>query len=335
MRPPSARPDTGVSAIGELPDQTFFPEHEEVDEEEEDFSEEEEGVFAFQRPVTAVAPGTLGGKDNELQSAPTTGRGSIQVEPLPPPTLDPMAATAPTGNVDASGQVPSLPYDPRAPPPFTGRSNMNNSSFAYTMSDGTPTRRRSSIPTIVTSSRPGTAVSFLSRFNPRNRGHAPDDRSRTSFGTGTSQADTSIHSDLDSPGMEAPRKLSNRRMKSSTPLIDGTDDGYSEYDAKSMTTYATHSDGISTQGRSRGRATSRSSYMLSELDGSMTVPDGRTTRGDGLGGFAKTGSEEDSIGAMDPDMIEEDSPYPEVRASVSNIDDPDMPGGFHTNVHHH
>jgi hypothetical protein len=26
------------------------------------------------------------------------------------------------------------------------------------------------------------------------------------------------------------------------------------------------------------------------------------------------------------DMDEDDSPYPEVRASVSNLDDPDLPG---------
>ncbi|KAF7362359.1 hypothetical protein MVEN_00582600 [Mycena venus] len=43
--------------------------------------------------------------------------------------------------------------------------------------------------------------------------------------------------------------------------------------------------------------------------------------------FAGTGSEEGSIKMeFDFDAIEEeDSPFPEVRASVSNIDDPDMP----------
>jgi hypothetical protein len=28
------------------------------------------------------------------------------------------------------------------------------------------------------------------------------------------------------------------------------------------------------------------------------------------------------------DMAEDDSPYPEVRASVSNLDDPELPGTF-------
>jgi hypothetical protein len=333
MRPTTARPDTGLSAIGDLPDQTFFPEHDEVSEGEEDYSDEEAGedVFAFHRPVTAVAPGTLGqgvsdgdsarettaDSERALTSPEAAGMGPGNLPAIPEPATDPMSATVPTGNIDTTGHVPALPYDPRAPPPFTGRSNLNNSSFAYSMSSKSGGRRRSSGPTIVTSSRPGTAVSFLSRFTPRSRGTtAGNSPSRTSFDT--SVADATDHSELDSPGTS--KRQPGRRMRSSTPLIDGTDDGFSEYDVKSATTSASHS------GRP-SRGASRASYMLSELDGSMTVPDGMTTRGDGAGGFTKHGSDgEDSIGIMDPDMIEEDSPYPEVRASVSNIDDPDMPG---------
>lgn len=45
-----------------------------------------------------------------------------------------------------------------------------------------------------------------------------------------------------------------------------------------------------------------------------------------MGGLAKGVSEGEMQSAMDVDFDEEDSPYPEVRASVSNIDDPEMPG---------
>jgi hypothetical protein len=74
-----------------------------------------------------------------------------------------------------------------------------------------------------------------------------------------------------------------------------------------------------------------SSIGLTDITGDPTVADGKTTWGDGAGEVApvpKDGSEEGSIGRIDWDPLEEDSPYPEVRASVSNIDDPDMPGEF-------
>lgn len=76
----------------------------------------------------------------------------------------------------------------------------------------------------------------------------------------------------------------------------------------------------------RRRRRSRGSIGMTELTGDMTVPDGMTTWGDGMGGLAKGASDGEVQSAMDLDFDEEDSPYPEVRASVSNIDDPDMPG---------
>lgn len=45
-----------------------------------------------------------------------------------------------------------------------------------------------------------------------------------------------------------------------------------------------------------------------------------------MGGVLKEGSEGESAAPGEYDLVEEDSPYPEVRASVSNIDDPEMPG---------
>ena len=76
---------------------------------------------------------------------------------------------------------------------------------------------------------------------------------------------------------------------------------------------------------------SRGSYGLTEMTGDVTVADGKTTYGDGLGHVTpgvKYGSEEEGVGQIDWDPVDEDSPYPEVRASVSNLDDPEMPGEF-------
>ncbi|KLT45603.1 OPT superfamily oligopeptide transporter [Cutaneotrichosporon oleaginosum] len=71
------------------------------------------------------------------------------------------------------------------------------------------------------------------------------------------------------------------------------------------------------------RLTRRSSMPMTEFSGDMTVPDGKTTWGDGVGGALKGST--DSDGVTGTEDWEEDSPYAEVRASVSNIDDPEMP----------
>lgn len=78
------------------------------------------------------------------------------------------------------------------------------------------------------------------------------------------------------------------------------------------------------------RGMSRGSYGLTEFTGDMTVADGKTTYGDGQGHVSpgtKYGSDEEGgVVRQDWDPLDEDSPYPEVRASVSNLDDPEMPG---------
>jgi hypothetical protein len=60
-------------------------------------------------------------------------------------------------------------------------------------------------------------------------------------------------------------------------------------------------------------------YTPSTIAGDATLADGKTTWGDGLGGQTKDDPD-------DPELfIEEDSPYAEVRAAVSNLDDRNMP----------
>ncbi len=78
-----------------------------------------------------------------------------------------------------------------------------------------------------------------------------------------------------------------------------------------------------TDGTEELRDTRRHSVPMTELSGDMTVPDGKTTWGDGNGGAFKGSTDSDGVTGMED--WEEDSPYAEVRASVSNIDDPEMP----------
>ncbi|WVR05633.1 OPT family small oligopeptide transporter [Kwoniella sp. DSM 27419] len=326
-RAPTARPDTSASGIGPLPDQEFYREEDEEDFDEEEMSEEEEGVFAFHRPVTAAVPnaGPLSDYASSIGGAPSMGpphTGTTHYTESPEydakPALSDVARSVggndtvptPTGVIDAGGHLPELTYDKGNPPPFSGRNNLNNSSFAnsstagssfaFTMSDAGGSSR----PTTGRSRRPPTGASLLDRLQRRRRG--PDTATTTMTGTTDMSriSEDSMVSESGAGSSYQPRQ--NRRMRSSAPLI-------SESDANSEI------------GPSRGH--SRGSYGLTEMTGDMTVPDGKTTWGNGMGGVIKEGSEgmEGSMGAGDVDLADEDSPYPEVRASVSNIDDPDMP----------
>lgn len=97
-----------------------------------------------------------------------------------------------------------------------------------------------------------------------------------------------------------------QRTKSQIPLVESTESDFM-------------SEGTE-------RPITRGTWKLSEVDGATTVPDGMTTRGDGAGGVLSKWDEENASFNLEDMEEEEDSPYPEVRASVSNIDDPDMPG---------
>lgn len=288
VRPATNRPDTSASGISadELANtQQFFPEDDGVEEDEEEYEEESEddGVFAFDRPKTGAAPKVTG--SDYGTSAPTTGVTDLTsgtrmtgfsgaASSMPPLTADSNARTyttegspmeAETGLVDSGGRLPELSYDFAHPPPFSGRNNPNNSSFAFSVD-----------------SRRGKTAS-------------------TSYTAGASQ--TSFESN-DTSARQGPR-----RMKSTAPLIPST----------AGTDFSTHITATTDRGTTRG------SYGMTELTGDMTVPDGKTTWGDGQGGALKDISEQgEDVPIAEYDMGEEDSPYAEVRASVSNIDDPEM-----------
>ncbi|OCF31915.1 OPT family small oligopeptide transporter [Kwoniella heveanensis BCC8398] len=318
-RPKTDRPETSASGIGPLPDQEFYREEDEEDYEGEsqESEEEEEGVFAFHRPVTAAVPGqgplsdyTSSGGAPSTSGMPTTattmsdsayaGTPGMTLRDTPQSISVGDTVPTPTGVIDVGGHLPELEYDKSNPPPFSGRHNPNNSSFAFTMSSAGPST--SSRPATSKSRRLSTGNSLISRIQGRRRG--PD--TATTMLTTTTDMSRISEDSGGSDAVQAYRPSQNRRMKSSAPLIS-------------------ESDFTSDAGTSRGM--SRGSIGMTEITGDMTVPDGKTTWGDGLGGVMKEGSDgmEGSLAAVDMDMIEEDSPYPEVRASVSNIDDPEMP----------
>ncbi|WVW80404.1 OPT family small oligopeptide transporter [Kwoniella bestiolae CBS 10118] len=333
-RQPTARLDTAASGISadELPEQEFYKEGD--DEDDEDFDEEEdeedEEVFAFHRPTTAAVPAlgtisdystsqfgpssshlpTTAGTTSNFSTGPSDGHLNTPGLSDTPRSLsvDGKVPT-PTGVIDVGGHLPELTYDKSNPPPFSGRYNPNNSSFAFTMSSADESN--GGAPVIAKKSRrPHSGASLMDRLN-RRRGKSSGSRldtGTTNFTTTTDMTMSMISEDsgASEPGLSYRPTTShhNKRMKSSAPLI-------SESDLNSES----------------GRGWSRGSYGMTELTGDMTIPDGKTTWGDGLGGLHKEASEngEESLGVLDPGMVEEDSPYPEVRASVSNIDDPEMP----------
>lgn len=317
----AVRPDTGASGIGELPDQTFFPEGEEFDEEKEEDEEDEpdqDGVFAFARPVTAAPNG--GYTTSEYgTTAPNTGLHPTSAgtstsgatfgigSPQTPGGCSDVSPS--TGPMDIGGRLPELKYDPTQSPSMSGRSNPNNSSFAFTVQGERANEKKQH--------RPPTGRSLLDRLQRRKLNTASTAMTGTTDYTTTidtsewnsegSRDDTDGASIKSETSGSEPRHTA-RRMRSSAPLIPDSD-------ASEITSEAGTRRGIS-----------RGSYGLTELTGDITVADGKTTWGDGLGGMMKQGSEEGSLVGMDLDVSEEDSPYPEVRASVSNLDDPEMPG---------
>ncbi|KAK4683607.1 hypothetical protein P7C73_g6631, partial [Tremellales sp. Uapishka_1] len=304
-RPATQRPDTTASAIGNLPEQTFFPEGEVDEEDEEEYTDEDEeaDVFAFNRPITAAVPSGMQYADSTAPNtahAPTTA-GSAATG------LRSEAYSIATGNMDVGGHLPELTYDVHHPPPFSGRANLNNSAFAFSIHSHQSGNTRAT--------RPSTGQTFVSRIRKSRMGTGRTDQTGS---TATDASRTSFESsreEVDGRSLDeaAPRPHA-RRMRSTAQLIPGT--AGSGVSGVTVSTDAT---------RSTGRGMSRGSYGMTEMTGDMTVPDGKTTWGDGMGGMIKEDSEEGSMAAVDLDMIEEDSPYPEVRASVSNMDDPEMP----------
>jgi hypothetical protein len=329
-KPPTARPDTSASGIGDLPEQEFYPEESDLEEGEEyeEESEEDENTFAFRRPQTAAVPVVAFTETDP--SALNTGVDSGHGDPLNSTGLRLRRSVDVSRDEIGPIEIGSYFYEPayniRDPPPMSGRNNPNNQLFAFSADrraehHAPPPILPTGEPTVPPSAqlRPTTGKSRLSAVQRRDTNTAATSMTRNTHLTATSFGitDTSWNSsdNLSDNGSYSDASLSHaasaRRVRSKTRLIDG------EFsDSKSE--------------RPTMRGMSRGSYGLTELTGDMTVADGRTTYGDGQGQVSpgtKYGSDEEGgVVHEDWDPLDEDSPYPEVRASVSNLDDRDMPG---------
>lgn len=300
VRPGTARPDTSASGISaeELPDQQFFPEDDGFDEDEE-YDEEgtdDEGVFAFDRPKTgAVAKQEM---SEYGTSAPATGMTGM---------------TEMTGMSRATG-VSTFSGASSSMPPLTGDTD------GRTYATGTTSPRTDTAGAVEAGGRvpelayDGRHAPFSGRNNPNNSAFAfsisSRNRGKTASTAGPSTYAGTSSTSLDSDAMGA--HPGPRRMKSNAPLIPST--AGTDFSTQMSQTTAT-----TDRGQTRG------SIGMTEMTGDMTVPDGKTTWGDGQGGVLKDISEQGEDVNLAEYDLEEDSPYPEVRASVSNIDDPDMP----------
>lgn len=328
-KPPTARPDTSASGIGDLPEQEFYPEESDLEEGEEyeEESEEDENTFAFRRPQTAAVP-TVAFTETDpsaLDSGIAPGHG----DPLNSAGLRHRQSTdGPQGEfgpIEIGTYFYEPAYDPRDPPPMSGRNNPNNQLFAFSADrradhHAPPPMLPAGEPTAPPPAqlRPTTGRSRLSTLQRRDTNTATTSMTRNTHLTATSfgVTDTSWNSsdNLSDSASFSDASLSHvasaKRVRSKTRLIDGR---LSDV----------------TSDRTTRRGTTRGSYGLTEITGDMTIADGKTTYGDGQGNVSpgtKYGSEEEGIGHVDWDPVDEDSPYPEVRASVSNLDDPEMPG---------
>lgn len=340
-RPRTVRPDTSASGIGELPEEQFYPEGEEFDEDEEYESEDGEDpaeTFAFHRPQTAAVPVVAFSETD--RSAPNTGftgfessarghtfssaggAGGTTHAFSSSNTPDP--ETLETEPIEIGNYIHTPVYDFRHPPPLSGRNNPNNSAFAFSIN-----RRHSGQSETLPSTNPGTGVT--SEQSPNRTGtterslfdrlHRRNQQTATSAMTGSTNWTATTG---------APMSSSNSVDGDDISYLEPTPSGRRPHKTRSKAPLIPEGSDYSNSGSGRRGLMSRGSYGLTEFSGDATVADGQTTYGDGQGGVrpvadVKDGSDE-SLAALDVDLMEEDSPYPEVRASVSNIDDPEMPG---------
>jgi hypothetical protein len=289
----TARPETSTSSVGEIPQQTFFPDNDEedLDEAEEDFQsddDEDADVFAFERPQTgAVNLQTIGvgnsrppiarlatSKSRALTTADTSRSVSFGFDVNDLARDNDRVEEQPSG-VDSLSHLSY--YDPattRQPP------GLNLNAAAYTPRHDDRNQQRPSVVSATLVGAPSTAHTKNSQMLSKH---------------------------------DVPTKVASGDS-------DGPSDQY-------------HEDGLQQNwiemAAYQNRPDTQASWNISELRGATTIPDGITTKGDGMGGLQPKVIAEDIKydGANvfeDPDL--EDSPYPEVRASVSNIDDPDLPG---------
>jgi hypothetical protein len=275
----SVRPDT-VDEVKDLPSRQFFSESSSTEfKDYEDDHHPEDSVFAFHRPETAPQDAvtvTSSTVNPTIESSSSGGPANMVEE-------------APIGGYEADHH---RKYDASHPPPFSGRSNLNNGVFT----SSTYGLRRRDHPD-----------SDLSTAGPLGKAYPPT--TATTMSTDVSSASGVAPA----PNLNGGRfvripvgRPSTGRPSTARPSTTGS-------------SYFTESE-YTDSGNEHRRPWSRA---VTDMTGDATVPDGVTTWGDGLGAEMKESMDDPADGQ--DQWYEEDSPYAEVRAAVSNLDDPDMP----------
>ena len=298
----TARPETSTSSVGEIPQQTFFPDNDEEDDEDlgevyESDDEEESDVFAFERPQTAAVRSRHAAPSGTWLEH-TSGREPIK------PIVRLATSKSRTLTTADTGRTVSFGFDIHDDP-ASARQRHDPADMDVLLSlpyeaapEGSP------LPTHNLNA---------SAYNPRSEGWGGQRPSVVS--------DTLV-------GMPSTAHSKNSRVLSdSVQQSTDTIDGYPRPEASSFD-HKHHPEGIELAAYRR-RPETEVSWNISELHGATTIPDGITTKGDGLGNIHPKWAADDansSAGGNRGEDLEEDSPFPEVRASVSNIDDPDLPG---------
>lgn len=374
--------DTSTSSIGELPDQTFFPEGEEDDyfDEEEEYGEsgEDEDVFAFARPQTAAVPQNATKTDGEHTTiVDLTARNTLAN--MTPASATIIGSSRPTtafatlaGTTEEAEQRPptrgalsrvKIAEIPKQASESSQDENDSASTFA-----AMDLLQRSTEPPLATLdyaehhrqsiTRPvadSAAILAAARrsSNPNNTAllstiMAQEARRNSAGRASFSDVPPNVsRTKWDPPVDHIPRapttaqsRLSNKPSFISTTSFDGTntDGGFSAYTNEGDETdglrrqkhgYRMRNIGTAQEGELEAIPGSRDGSTWatpSEIGGATTIPDGITTKGDGLGKMYSKWDREDSENLGYMEEPEEDSPFEEVRASVSNIDDPEMPG---------
>lgn len=378
----TARLDTSTSSIGELPDQTFYPEGEEDDyfEEDEEYeSEEDDDVFAFARPQTAAPQSGRIDEEDSTTNDETARNTLANMTPASPTVVDfsrPTTAFATlAGQAEDAEKRPTTRGGPSRVKIISAK-NASGSSQSQETNGSASTfaamellQRASEPPLAVLDyenphpqslSRPVTDSAALiaaarRSSNPNNTAllssiRAEEARRQSAGKVGfpaipearDAKQDSQVEYLSRAPAT-AQSHLSAKPSFMSTSSLDGTttDGGFS-----ALTTDVDDAEGVRMRSNKQGfrmrnfnpsqrdeleaipGSRDGSTWAAqSEFGGATTIPDGMTTKGDGLGNMYRKWDREDSenLGYME-EPEEEDSPYEEVRASVSNIDDPEMPG---------
>ncbi|KAG8863761.1 hypothetical protein FRB96_007598 [Tulasnella sp. 330] len=301
------------------------------------------GAFAFSYPNDAPTTGTDSARGAQYSTGPATPASSVPLGVIsgryahhqqPPSTVYSMASTPPV----TASTVPPFAYDSA----MYGNNNSNASGSRFQEQyDMTPISTAATVPT--------TGIGFNNSTNyeqpPSSMAsshyttHSNNQNGERSAGAGAQgRRSQDIHL-VSLPTSKQQHQQRDVIPDSKSSDYDGNDDD--QYPIGASTTWANHgrnrslggegdlgladADGLRYRPDSKRTKTASSDYsaagesLRSKTEMSLSnVPYASTLPSSGGGG-------QNNENMYDLDEDGEDSPYPEVRASVSNVDDPEMP----------